>query len=57
MLLRVYEHEGRLVLLSMEFDAMLAARERELAERDRRDAEKDRRLADLEAELRRLRGE
>jgi len=50
MLLRVYDHEGRLVPLSMEFDAMLTARERELAE-------KDRRLAELEAELRRLRGE
>ncbi len=43
MLLRVYDHEGRLVPLSMEFDAMLA--------------ERDRRLAELETELRRLRGE
>ena len=50
MLLRVYDHDGRLVPLSMEFDAMLA-------ERDRQNAEKDRRLAELEAELRRLRGE
>jgi Uma2 family endonuclease len=42
-LLRVYDHDGRLVPLTTEFDAMLA--------------ERDRRLAALEAELRRLRGE
>jgi Uma2 family endonuclease len=49
-LLRVYDHDGRLVPLTTEFDAMLAERDREVAERDRR-------LAVLEAELRRLRGE
>lgn len=42
-LLRVYDHEGHLVPLSTEFDAMLTAQ--------------DQRLAELEVELRRLRGE
>ena len=48
-LLRVYDHGGRLVPLTTEFDAMLAARERDLAEQIRRNEA-------LEAELRRLRG-
>ncbi len=56
-LLRVYDHEGRLVPLSTEFDAMLTAREREAAARDQRLAAQDQRLAELEAELRCLRGE
>ncbi len=43
MFLRVYDQAGNLVPLSLEFDEMLAERER--------------RLAELEAELRRLRGE
>jgi Uma2 family endonuclease len=43
MLLRVYDHDGNLVPLSLEFDEMLAERER--------------RVAELEAEVRRLRGE
>ena len=34
-LLRVYDHDGRLVPLTTEFDAMLTARERDLAERER----------------------
>lgn len=49
-LLRVYDHDGRLVPLTIEFDAMLAARDCALAEQDQR-------LAALEAELRRLRGD
>jgi Uma2 family endonuclease len=57
MLLRVYDHDGRLVPLTTEFDAMLIERERALAEQLRRSAEQDQRLAALEAELRRLRGE
>jgi Uma2 family endonuclease len=43
MLLRVYDHDGNLVPLSLEFDDMLSERER--------------RVAELETELRRLRGE
>lgn len=71
MLLRVYDHEGQLVPLSTEFDAMLTEREHALADQLRRSAEQDQRLAErdralaeqirrnatLEAELRRLRGE
>lgn len=63
-LLRVHDHDGRLVPLTTEFDTMLAARERDLAERDQRLATSDQRLAasdqrlaELEAEVRRLRGE
>jgi len=57
MFLRVYDHDGNLVPLSLEFDEMLVERERQLAEQARQNADKDRRLAELEAELRRLRGE
>jgi len=56
-LLRVYDHEGRLVPRTTELDAMLTARDRKLAEQLRRSAEQDQRLATLEAELRRLRGD
>ena len=42
-LLRVYDHDGQLVPISLEFDAMLS--------------EERRRIAALEAEIRRLRGE
>jgi Uma2 family endonuclease len=57
MFLRVCDHDGNLVPMSVEFDAMLADRERQLAEQARQNEYKDRRLAELEAELRRLRGE
>lgn len=56
-LLRVYDHDGNLVPLSVEFDAMLMERDRRNAEADRRNAELSQRNAELEAELRRLRGD
>jgi hypothetical protein len=57
MLLRVYDHDGNLVPISLEFDEMIVEQNRQLAEQARQNAEKDRRLAELDAELRRLRGE
>lgn len=56
-LLRVYDHEGQLVPLSVEFDAMLTEERQRIAARDLRVAEQDQRIVALEAELRQLRGE
>lgn len=50
MLLRVYDHEGHLVPLITEYDALHAARNQRLAENNLR-------VAALEAEVRRLRRE
>jgi len=54
-LLRVYDHAGQLVPLSVEFDAMLTAERRKKDEQAQRATMQEERIAALEAELRQLR--
>ena len=54
-LLRVYDHEGQLVPISVEFDAMLTEERRRKEEQARQVTLQEQRIAALEEELRQLR--